>query len=176
MVRVYSALVYYWCRSDAGLSPEDSDDVLQSVFAAVAKGIGEFQKENGQGSFRGWLRVITTNKIHDHRRRESRQPRATGGSDAQSRLGQVPDASPQPDNSLSQESALCEQSILINRVLDELRPHFDDSSWQAFWQAEIRERPRQDVADELQMSVAAVNQAIYRIRKRLREELNELIE
>lgn len=175
-MRVYSGLVYYWCRNDAALSPEDADDVLQSVFTAVARGIDEFQKGNGQGSFRGWLRVITTNKIRDHLRRESRQPKAAGGSDAHSRLGQVPATGPDASDPLTSKGTLCEQSILINRVLDELRPHFDESSWRAFWQAEIRERPRQDVADELQMSVAAVNQAIYRIRKRLREELNELIE
>jgi RNA polymerase sigma-70 factor (ECF subfamily) len=174
LVRVYSGLVYYWCRREARLSPDDADDVLQAVFMAVARSIGDLQQGNGGGSFRGWLRAITTNKIRDHLRRELQQPQAEGGSDAARKLSQVPEPFPEsPDTAAatSPHDAVCEQSILINRLLEELRPQFDAKSWTAFWQSEIRGRPRQEIADELQMSPAAVNQAIYRIRKRLRQEL-----
>ena len=71
LVRIYSPLVYHWCRQKERLPPEDAADVLQDVFSAVAKGITGFQKNDNQGSFRGWLRRITTNKIHDFHRRNS---------------------------------------------------------------------------------------------------------
>jgi RNA polymerase sigma-70 factor (ECF subfamily) len=166
--------VYYWCRREALLSPEDADDVLQAVFMSVARSIGDFQKVNGGGSFRGWLRVITMNKIRDQLRCELQQPKAQGGSDGARKLSQLPEQFPETSDAgepSSPSDALCEQSILINRLLEELRPQFDEKSWTAFWQSEIRGRPRQEIADELQMSPAAVNQAIYRIRKRLRQEL-----
>lgn len=161
------------------LSPEDAADVLQAVFMAVARSVEDFEKVNGGGSFRGWLRVITTNKIRDHVRRESQQPKAAGGSDVARKFSQIPAESPETANpglDESQHNDGCEQSILINRLLDQLRPRFDEKSWTAFWQSEIRGRPRQEIADQFQMSLAAVNQAIYRIRKRLREELDELTE
>ena len=94
------------------------------------------------------------------------------------KLGQVPTLFPEISDAetLSQNGAVCEQSILINRLLEDLRPRFDEKSWMAFWQSEIAGRPRQEIADELEMSQAAVNQAIYRIRKRLRQELEDFSE
>ena len=175
LVRLYSPLVYFWCRRQADLSPEDAADVMQSVFLAVARGIGGFVKRDGCGSFRGWLRVTTSNKLRDHLRGNSRRPRAVGGSAADRILREVPARNrPLPD--LSEGDARSERAILIDSVLEELRPQFDAKSWQAFWQAELDGRPRREIAEELQMSLSAVNQAIYRIRKRLRQELEDLLE
>ncbi len=184
LVRIYSPLVYHWCRHRAELSAEDAADVLQEVFASVARSIGEFERrktsnENGQpGTFRGWLRVLTSNKIHDFHRRNAHQTQATGGSDAIQRLSQVPDLFPGNSDSESPASGeeICEQSILINRLLDELRPRYKEESWKAFWQSELAGRPRQEIANELGMSIDAVNMAIFRIRKRLREELEGFLE
>lgn len=173
LVRFYSPLVYHWCRHNAELRPEDAADVLQEVFTAVARSIQNFKKEDEQGSFRGWLRVITSNKIKDWRNRNEKQTPATGGSDAARIIQQVPDLLPKlpADEALSSSEQLCEQALIINRLLEELRPLFNQRSWKAFWQSELAGRPRCEIAEEFGMSIDAVNMAIYRIRKRLREEL-----
>jgi len=88
LVKLYGPLVYHWCRS-SGLKGEDSSDIVQEVFCAVARGIGGLR--GGQtGSFRAWLRTITRNKIHDFFRRKKGQPEAPGGTVAQQQLMEVP--------------------------------------------------------------------------------------
>src|SRR5205823_4805980 len=89
LVELYAPLVYHWCRRSQ-LSPEDTADVFQEVFRAVAGHIAEFRRDRPGDSFRGWLRTIARNKIRDHFRRQQDQPRAVGGTDAQQRMQAVP--------------------------------------------------------------------------------------
>jgi RNA polymerase sigma factor (sigma-70 family) len=91
LVSLYAPLVYYWCRT-MGLAEQDMPDIFQDVFQAVARKIADFQKDCPADTFRGWLRTITTNKVRDHFRRESRRPHAAGGTTAQLRLAEFPAA------------------------------------------------------------------------------------
>src|SRR5215207_5403568 len=75
LVDLYAPLVYHWCRR-ARLGPEDTADVFQEVFRAVARTIATFHRDRTGDTFRGWLRTITRNKIRDHFRRLEEQPRA----------------------------------------------------------------------------------------------------
>ena len=63
---------------------------------------------------------------------------------------------------------------LTRRALALLETDFRPSTWQAFWQTAVEKRPAADVAEELQMSVAAVWKAKSRVMLHLREELSEL--
>jgi RNA polymerase sigma-70 factor (ECF subfamily) len=81
VVTVFSPIVYRWCRQ-SGLTAHDASDVVQEVFSSVARGIGRFEREKEKGSFRSWLATITRNRVCDHHRRSSRQPRAAGGTEA----------------------------------------------------------------------------------------------
>src|SRR3954452_3152176 len=85
LVELYAPLVYHWCRRSQ-LGPEDTSDVFQEVFRAVAQHIREFRRDRPSDSFRGWLRIITQNKIRDHFRRVEHQPKAAGGTDAHVRI------------------------------------------------------------------------------------------
>ena len=75
---------------------EDTADVFQEVFHAVARHLGDFRRDQPGASFRGWLRVITRNKIRDHFRDRAGAPAPVGGSDAQRFLSELPD--PLPDD------------------------------------------------------------------------------
>jgi RNA polymerase sigma-70 factor (ECF subfamily) len=100
LVRLYAPLVFQWCRG-WDLREQDAADVFQEVFQAVATHIGTFRKEREGDTFRGWLRTITRNKVHDHFRRLGREPEGVGGTDAQARLAQLPAPSPREDSNLS---------------------------------------------------------------------------
>ena len=64
LVSIYSPLVYFWCQ-ESGLSLADLQDVFQEVFHGLARNLNKFRPiENG--TFRGWLRTLTRNKLNDH--------------------------------------------------------------------------------------------------------------
>jgi RNA polymerase sigma-70 factor, ECF subfamily len=170
LVTLYAPLVCSWCRR-WGLQDQDAADVLQEVFQAVVANIAGFRKGSGGGTFRGWLRTITDNKVRDLFRRLGREPRAVGGSEAQTRLAQVPMP---PDHDASASAP--EERGLLHRALEVIRGEFHERTWQAFWRTAIDGRPSADVATELSMNAGAVRVAKSRVLHRLREELGDLLE
>ncbi|MGH7136670.1 MAG: RNA polymerase sigma factor [Pirellulales bacterium] len=85
LVKLYGPLIERWCRR-WGLQSHDVADVLQEVFQSLAVHVREFRKQRTHDTFRGWLRVITRNKVLDHFRRLGREPAGVGGSEALKRL------------------------------------------------------------------------------------------
>lgn len=62
LVVLYGPLVYRWCRH-RDLPEQETADVFQNVFQALAQHIAGFRKEKEGDTFRGWLRRITDNKV-----------------------------------------------------------------------------------------------------------------
>lgn len=172
LVTLYAPLVFHWCRS-WGLREQDAADIFQEVFQAVAVHIGGFRKERAGDTFRGWLRIITRNKIHDHFRRRGREPEGVGGSEAQAQLAELPAPEASESSSLAEENV---ERGLVARALELVRPEFAERTWQAFWRTAIEGRSAPEVAAELSMSAGAVRVAKSRVLQRLREELGDLIE
>jgi RNA polymerase sigma-70 factor (ECF subfamily) len=170
LVELYSPLVYHWCRQ-AGLSQDDTADVFQDVFQSVARNLARFHREKSSDSFRGWLRTITRNKVNDHFRRLRGEAVAAGGSDAQMRIEAVPDPLG-PDDESSEENLTRRQ---LHQALAWIRGEFEERTWQAFWKVQMEERGTDEVAAELGMTQAAVRKAKYRVLRRLREELKDLL-
>jgi RNA polymerase sigma-70 factor (ECF subfamily) len=177
LVRLYTPLVYYWCRQ-AGLSATDAEDVGQEVFRAVARKIGNFHRDQAGDTFGGWLRTITCNKVRDHRRKHQHERPAAGGSEALRKLAQVPDKKfDEPGQSSSSgEVNATEAAILCRRALELVRTEFEVRSWQAFWRVVVDGQKPALVAQELKMSANAVYVAKSRILQRLREEFAGLVD
>jgi RNA polymerase sigma-70 factor (ECF subfamily) len=170
LVDLYAPLVYHWCRR-ARLSAEDAADVFQEVFRAVARHIGGFRRDRAGDSFRGWLRTITRNKIRDHFRRHEQEPQGRGGTDAQLSLQAVPNPV-LPEEDASEIDLVHRQ---LHRVLEEIRGEFEERTWQAFWQVQMEERDTDAVGAALGMTAAAVRKAKFRVLRRLRQELGDLL-
>jgi RNA polymerase sigma-70 factor (ECF subfamily) len=168
LVDLYGPLVYYWCRR-AGLAPEDVADVAQEVFRSVASGIGTFRKSKPSNSFRGWLNVVTHNRICDYFRARAAQVDATGGSDAQRALSQVPCDADSDSGSADAPAA----HALVRAALKRIRGDFEDRTWQAFCQGVLDGRTAAQIGADLGMSPGAVRKAKARVLQRLREELGE---
>jgi RNA polymerase sigma-70 factor (ECF subfamily) len=172
LVSLYGPLVYSWCRQ-RGLESHDAADVGQEVFQSVLRNISRFRRTGPGDSFRGWLRMITRNKINDHWRRRGRRPNAEGGTDAQMRLSQT------AADELSRADELDnpnETKLVIRRACDLIRNEFEDRTWQAFWQTAIEGRLPADVAADLGMTTNAVNVAKCRVLSRVRAEFQELLD
>ncbi|MCX7428171.1 MAG: sigma-70 family RNA polymerase sigma factor [Planctomycetia bacterium] len=172
LVALYSPLVYEWYRRQ-GLQAEDAGDVAQEVFAAVARSIEGFRRDRPNDSFRGWLWTITRNKIRDHFRNRKGQPGARGGTDAQMRLAELPEQP--PDASVSSLPGGGGDS-LQRRAIELVRAGVEERTWQAFWRVAVEGEAVAAVAQQLGISVQAVYDAKYRIRRKIRQEFDGLIE
>lgn len=173
LCRVYGPLVYRWARV-AGLQDSDAADVGQEVFRTVHTRIGSFEWDDRGGSFRGWLKTITRNKVGDLLRKRSRQPLGPGGSTAWIQQQQQPDIFAEPsldDGDLPDEPGFDSEQFILQRLLSALRDEFEARTWQAFWLTTIEDRSAAEAAEQLQISPAAVRQAKYRVLRRLRDEL-----
>jgi RNA polymerase sigma-70 factor (ECF subfamily) len=171
LVNLYAPLVFHWCRS-RGLQDQDVADVVQEVFRAVVAHVGSFRKERAADTFRGWLRRIAQNKLHDHFRRRGREAMGVGGSSAQDRLAQLPGPEPAEDDLVPDEEG---ERILFARALDLIREEFAEQTWAAFWRTAVEGRSAKDVAADLGMTPGAVRVAKCRVLHRLREELGDLM-
>lgn len=172
LVDLYGPLVYRWCRK-CGLRPEDTEDISQEVFKAVATHIAGFRRDRPDDSFQGWLWTITHNKIRDHLRRQQGKPEAAGGTQAQQRLAEIAE---QLSASSIASAASGEETALEHRAVELARAGVEDRTWQAFWLVTIEGKPVADVADQLEMTPSAVYKAKYRVMRLVRSELDDLIE
>jgi RNA polymerase sigma-70 factor (ECF subfamily) len=182
LVSIYSPLVYFWCQ-ESGLSHADLQDVFQEVFHGLARNLNKFRPiENG--TFRGWLRTLTRNKLNDHFRQAALEHKPVGGTDALNFLKKIPDAtqklsSANQSSSRNGEVPPTEQAIVhstLCQALSNVRENFSEQSWLAFWMVVVDGRETVDVAKDLGMLPGAVRVAKSRVLKRLRLELGDSIE
>lgn len=170
LVHLYGPLVHRWCRR-AGLRDEDTADVFQETFRAVARELAAFRPIRPEGSFRSWLRTVVRTKVADHFRQWQQQPAGQGGTDAQRRLADVADLLPADGD----DDAPGENALVVRRALDLVRPEFSGANWAAFWQVAIEGQSAVEVARRLNVQPQAIRQANYRIRRRLRLVLQDLM-
>src|SRR5205823_9147258 len=146
-VAVYAPLVYRLARRH-GLQPADSDDVVQEVLAAVARSVESWLKRPDRGPFRAWLLRIARNLALNALTRPKSRPLAAGGDNGHRLLQQAAnngEAASQFDLEFRRE--------LFRWAAEQVREHFTDASWQAFWLSTIDEQPVAAVARQLKMSV-----------------------
>jgi len=168
--QIYGPLVDGWCRK-ANLQQQDAADVRQEVLSAVFSSIDRFRREQPSDRFSSWMFGIFRNKLMDHWRKFGKQPNAKGGSVFLQTLEQLPD---KPDDGEESELRGGDDSELMRRAIDLLRPEFKDRTWKAFFKTTVQERPAADVAEELGMSAGAVYVAKHRVLRRLKSMLEDL--
>jgi RNA polymerase sigma-70 factor, ECF subfamily len=167
LLHLYGPLVARWCGLK-GVRGQDADDVQQEVFQAVATGLDGFRRDRPGDTFRGWLRVITRNKLLDHFRRREKQPEAQGGTTANRQMQEVADQEI-PDDTEEDLGAL------YHRALELVRGEFEARTWEAFWRVAVGGQAPDVIAADLGVTPAAVRKAKSRVLHRLRQEIGDLI-
>ena len=66
--------------------------------------------------------------------------------------------------------------FLVNRALDVMQAEFRDEVWQACWKQTVEGRKAADVAQEMGLPINVVYLAKSRVLRRLREELDGLMD
>ena len=96
---------------------------------------------------------------------------ADDGTHADDQLADLPAP---PDEMMDTADDVSASAALVRRVLKQVREHFSDQTWSAFWRTAVDAQPAADVAEELSMSAVAVRVAKSRILQRLRDDLGEI--
>ncbi|HMF12294.1 MAG TPA: sigma-70 family RNA polymerase sigma factor [Gemmataceae bacterium] len=162
-VDVYAPLVYKFARR-RGLQDADAADLTQDVLQAVAGASKRLVYDPERGTFRAWLYTVARNKLRNfllarQRRRDDGDPGLL-------------------DEQLArEEEELWEREYeqrLFDWATEQVRGHFQESTWRAFWMTAVENRGAADVAAELGLSVGAVYIAKSRVLARLREEIQRI--
>jgi RNA polymerase sigma-70 factor (ECF subfamily) len=163
-VNLYTPLLYYWVRR-LGLQEEDAADLVQDVLTNLVQKLPEFEYDTKK-SFRAWLRTVTLNRWRNNLRRRSAQPM---GSDAEML------ADPAADDADGLEEAEYRQ-YLVGRALQLMQAEFQPATWKMFWEHVVVGRSPAEVAADVGVSIDSVYAAKSRILRRLRQELDGLLE
>jgi RNA polymerase sigma-70 factor (ECF subfamily) len=163
-VRLYTPLLFAWAHR-LGLQGADAADLVQDVAVLLVRKLPDFSYQR-HPNFRAWLWKVLLNRCRENRRRW--QPAVQGDEALLADLAE-------PDNVANWAEAEYRRQLL-GRALQLLQPEFSESTWRAFEQYVLRERPAREVAGELGVSVNVVHLAKSRVLQRLREELDGLLD
>jgi RNA polymerase sigma-70 factor (ECF subfamily) len=164
-VDLYTPLLFYWARR-AGLRDPDDADLVQDVFANLVRKLPEFEYDR-QKSFRSWLRTVVLNKWRDRQRRRVSVPGVANDCE----LDEIAD--PIGDEDFWQRE---HREQLVARALTVMKAEFEEPTWRACWQCVVEGRAVPEVAAELGISRNAVYVAKCRVLRRLRQELEGLLD
>ena len=165
LVELYTPLLDHWAHR-VGLGDQDAADLVQDVFAVLVQKLPEFLYDR-QKSFRGWLRTILVNRWRDGRRRRAMAPAVWRSEDLE-QLARTDPTEPFWEADYRRQ--------LVDRALQLMQSEFQPTTWQACWQVVVADRPAATVAAELGISIDSVYAAKSRVLRRLRQELQGLLD
>lgn len=163
-VALYTPLLVCWAKR-LGLADAEAADLVQDVFLVMLHKLPKFSYRPGS-RFRGWLWTVTLNK-HRERQRMCKHPAVSEVAT------ELKSAEQNPSDAIEEAEY---RSYLVERALQLMRTDFEPSTWQACWKYVAEDRPAAEVAAELGISVNAVHLAKARVLRRLRRELDGLLD
>lgn len=146
-----------------GLQHADAQDLVQEVLVAVSRSIENYQPQEHEGSFRGWLAQIARHKFADLLARRKRQAIGSGQTDVHLWLAQLPEpsaAASRWDWELRRE--------LFQWAAKMVARSSHRQTWEAFQRTAIDGQPIDAVAKQLGISVGQVYVARSRVLSRIR--------
>lgn len=157
---IYQPVIFRICRKK-GLQHADATDVTQEVLTQVAKSIDKFDPTHPGATFRGWLYRVTRNSVVDFFRSNNRKPTVSAGTDVFANVLQ--------SDTDSKEFFLEYQRQVFLSVAREVSAQVKPSTWRAFWETEMENRPADAVAKSLGITVGALYVARSRVLARLKK-------
>ena len=170
-IDLYAPLVYGFLRK-RGLQDADSADLTQDVLRQVSVAAKSLEYDAKRGTFRGWLFTIVQNRLTDHWRKEGIREHGGGDTDVQQQLNEIPqpgglDASAEWDADYERQ--------LFHYAANIVKQDFTPTTWQAFWLTAVDGIGGREVAEKLDLTVAAVYLAKGRVMARLKDQVKLLV-
>jgi RNA polymerase sigma-70 factor (ECF subfamily) len=161
----YITLLKTWARR-WGARPDLVDDVVQQTLLNVLRSMPAFEYDPKQ-SFRSWLKVVAWRSWRQIAKKQQDFPLLPGapGAISFSHMEAISQAKSRED--LLQMFDKMASAEIFDLACDRARPLFRESSWQAFEMMELKQRPGEEVAQTLGLTLPAVHAAVYRVRKKV---------
>lgn len=141
-------------------NPEDAEDVLQDTFLRAYRGIKSFQ---GNSTFSTWIYRITANSALMRLRKKQLPTVSIDDADERETPINIADWSPGPVEQLLTK----ETQKAMDEAIEGLPPEFK----QVFILRDVEELSNAEVAEILDLSVAAVKSRLHRARLKVRNRL-----
>lgn len=166
--RRYWPLVFRFFRRQ-GLRAVDAEDVTQDVFVELARSIRTFQYDRERGRFRDWLGAIIRHALWKRTNSDRRRSDAFTEWEDSTAIDLY-----EKEEDAEWEDAFIQhvQRIAISRVRREL----GEEVFKAFYACWIKDRPPQEVAEEMSRSAGWIYQAKHRFIRRTVFEVIRLAE
>lgn len=157
-------MIYKWAL-DTGMQANDAADLVQDVMTLLLRKLPTFKYDKTR-SFRSWLKTVTLNKWKEQRRRKV-LPMSEA---TDSRLASIPDPHSEDfwEENYRQE--------VIARAMELMKSDFSPATWQACQRYISGNGTPDELAKEFGVSIWTIYSAKSRLLKRLRDELDGLLE
>jgi RNA polymerase sigma-70 factor (ECF subfamily) len=165
-VNRYQPTIFAWCR-ERGLQQADAEDVTQIVLEQLLTTMREFRYDPA-GSFRAWLRTVTS---HACGRFMLRELRSGGQKDAEA-LRRIEDAPARQELARRIEETF--DSELLQQAMETVRTAVAEHTWEAFRLTALMRQSGAEAARQLGMPVMHVYVARQRVQEMLRKEVDRL--
>jgi RNA polymerase sigma-70 factor (ECF subfamily) len=159
--RIYG-LAYELTRNHA-----DAEDISQSVFIKVYRGMGTFQQDARLGS---WLYRITVNAALDHLRKRPFFPQEK----PLSVPGRFADDSVPRDDIPRDDPGREAEAALLRRKIDEALERISDREKTVFLLRHYHDLSLKEIAETLGLTLGSVKSYLFRSIKKLQKELGEV--
>ena len=143
------------------------DGQTQTVLLRLVEKLPHFKYDRTR-SFRGWLKTVTLNRWREWMRRRRLEPTHLAAP------GEVPEPDHPDPAALFEEAEY--RAHLVHRAMKLIQADFEPSTWKVWWEYVVLGRSAPEVATQLGVTVNAVYLAKSRVLRRLRKELNGLLD
>ncbi len=158
------------------LQPADVDDVVAEVLVRVAEAMHDGWAYNPAQSFRGWLATICYHEAQRHLGRANRLAvlggAGTGDSGVLAALHEV--AAPEAEDEA--EAVTDDWAKTVRTAAERVRAAVDPEHWECFWLNGVERIRADEVAARLGLTEDAVWANKSRVAKRVRAEVQRLLE
>jgi RNA polymerase sigma factor (sigma-70 family) len=168
LAEIWGRTTYQFCKS-RNLRHEDCEEIVQAVLIKMYRYISQFERDGKQMRLRHWAFTIVRREIATHCDRYLSKPGSPGGEDYQRIMREI-----QSDDD-AEESGTVFRNQLVSNILESIRADFAPNVWQAFELFSVQELDGPTVAKRLGMNPNAVRQAAHRVRRRLKNELEGVL-
>ncbi|QDU80147.1 RNA polymerase factor sigma-70 [Polystyrenella longa] len=168
LIEAYTPLVYQIARK-CGLQPSDASDVTQNVLMELTRSLGNFHRRN-HGSFRKWLRVVTTSKVNNYFIKQKSLAEADQKHALFSNLNGVSLPPPtEAEHTEENPQPLTDRQFKVQMVLNQVQGQVSAKTWQAFELMIAEVSSSEEIGLQLGMTADAVRMAKRRVLKRFQD-------